>query len=241
MTTPKATQARERDRVNDMANGSGRMMSEEASVNIGALQQRVFGLESSQRNLADGLSNLASRVETLFAGLATKIEERSRPQYPLLISLGLLGLAVVSSVGWLAYAPIRDNQTDLKAALIVLTNTVAAAQDRTNDKFGAVAERFASLGDRYVTIRELDNRSSRTTDERKRLEQDVNGIQKELVPRAEHAERWRSVDKQFEYQQRQLDERKRFESDMISVPSFLKDINERVRAMEIARAKGTAP
>ncbi len=49
------------------------------------------------------------------------------------------------------------------------------------------------------------------------------------------------MDKQFEYQQRQLDERKRFESDMISVPSFLKDINERVRAMEIERAKGKAP
>jgi hypothetical protein len=203
-----------------MPNGSGRMMSEEASVNIGALQQRVYGLETGQRSMADSVSALSSKVETLFASLASKIEERSRPQYPLLISIGLFGLAVVSSVGWLAYAPIRENQTDLKIALVELSK--ALAKD-------------------FVTIRELDNRSARTTDERKRLEQDVNGIQKELVPRAEHAERWRSVDKQFEYQQRQLDERKRFESDMISVPSFLKDLNERVRAVEIARAKGTAP
>lgn len=140
-------------------------MSEEASVNIGALQQRVYGLESSQRNLADGLSNLASRVETLFAGLATKIEDRSRPQYPLLISLGLLGLAVVSSVGWLAYAPIRENQTDLKAALVEMTK--------------AVGER--------VSIRELEGRSVRTQADMARLNSDINNQEVALRRELEQA------------------------------------------------------
>lgn len=200
MTTPKATQARKRDEVNDMPNGSGRMMSEEASVNIGALQQRVYGLESSQRNLADGLSNLAQRVETLFAGLATKIEERSRPQYPLLISIGLLGLAVVSSVGWLAYAPIRENQTDLKLALVELTKIVAAAQDRANDRFTGVSERFAGLGDRYVTIRELDSRSARSRSETDRLNTDLNAQETNLR---------RSMEQSDANLQRQIDEQKK--------------------------------
>lgn len=221
---PKPANASAQNEVHDMPNGSGRMMSEEASINIGALQQRVYGLESGQRSMADSVSALSSKVETLFASLASKIEERSRPQYPLLISLGLFGLAVVSSVGWLAYAPIRENQNDLKLALVELTKT---------------------LGKDFVTIRELDNRSARTVDERKRIELDVVNIQKELVPRAEHAERWRSVDNQFTSQQRQIDDIKRFNADLISVPSFLKDMNERLRSMEMTaaamRAKGTAP
>ena len=152
MTTPKATQARKRDEVNDMPYGSGRMMSEEASVNIGALQQRVYGLESGQRSMADSVSALSSKVETLFASLASKIEERSRPQYPLLISIGLFGLAVVSSVGWLAYAPIRENQTDLKQAMVEMSK--------------AIGER--------VSIRELDGRAARTQADISRLNADLN-------------------------------------------------------------------
>ena len=128
------------------------MMSEEASVNIGALQQRVYGLETGQRSMADSVSALSSKVETLFASLASKIEERSRPQYPLLISIGLFGLAVVSSVGWLAYAPIRENQTDLKQAMVEMSK--------------AVSER--------VSIRELDGRAARTQADIARLNTDLN-------------------------------------------------------------------
>lgn len=127
-------------------------MSDEAQISISALQQRVLNLDSNQRNLADSVSNLGARVETLFAGLSTKIEERSRPQYPLLISIGIFGLAVLTSVGWLAYAPIREGQTDLKQALVEVSK--------------AVGER--------VTIRELDGRAGRTRDEMARLNLDLN-------------------------------------------------------------------
>lgn len=188
-------------------------MSDEASVNIGALQQRVFGLESSQRNLSDGLSNLAQRVETLFAGLATKIEERSRPQYPLLISLGLLGLAVVSSVGWLAYAPIRENQNDLKSALVEMTKSVS--------------ER--------VSIRELDGRSARTTNELIRINTDINALEAITVPRVEQAERMRSVDAQFVSQQRQIDDIKKAFGDTFSLRDALMQMQRRIDQLEAMR------
>lgn len=203
-------------------------MSEEASVNIGALQQRVFGLESSQRNLADGLSNLASRVETLFAGLATKIEERSRPQYPLLISLGLLGLAVVSSVGWLAYAPIRENQTDLKASIVEMTKVIGASNERLND-------RFAGLGERFVSIRELDGRSNRTTSELARINQDIKALESITVPRGEHTERWRGFDNQIVGLQRQIDDQKKQFGDTFSFRDALLQMQRRIDQLEAAR------
>jgi hypothetical protein len=215
MTTDDNAQARRRDKVNEMANGSGRMMSEEASVNIGALQQRIFGLESNQRNLSDGLSNLAARVETLFANLATKVEERSRPQYPLLISLGLLGLAVVSSVGWLAYAPIRENQTDLKAALVEMSK--------------AVGER--------VSIRELDGRAARTTNDLTRINQDIKALDAVTVPRGEHVERWRGFDQQMISLQRQIDDQKKQFGDTFSLRDALLQMQRRIDTLEAARSR----
>lgn len=187
-------------------------MSEEASVNIGALQQRVFGLESSQRNLADGLSNLASRVETLFAGLATKIEERSRPQYPLLISLGLLGLAVVSSVGWLAYAPIRENQTDLKAAIVEMTKSMAASAEKASERF--------------VSIRELDGRSSRTRADMTRLNADLNT--QEIALR-------REMEQSSSNLQRQIDDQKKQFGDTFSLRDALLQMQRRIDQLEAVR------
>lgn len=192
-------------------------MSEEASINIGAMQQRIFSVESNQRSLSDGLSNLTSRVETLFASLAAKIEERSRPQYPLLISLGLLGLAVVSSVGWLAYAPIRENQTDLKVALIEMSKSVG------------------SLGEKFVSIRELDGRSARTSSELARINADIKAIDAVTVPRVEQAERMRSVDAQFVAQQRQIDDIKKQFGDTFSLRDALLQMQRRIDQLEAAR------
>jgi hypothetical protein len=149
------------------------LMSDEAQVNIGALQQRVYGLETGLRSIGDNFSNLSARVETLFAGLSSKIEERSRPQYPLLISIGLFGLAVIAAVGGLAYAPIRENQSDLKLAMVEMAKSVG------------------SLGERFVSIRELDGRSGRTRSEMERVNADLKSLESVTVPRGEHTERWR--------------------------------------------------
>lgn len=194
--------------------GTNRLMSDEATVNIGALQQRVFGLESSQRAIGENVANLASRVESLFAGLSSKIEERSRPQYSLLISLGVLGLAVIAAVGGLAYAPIRENQSDLKLAVVEMTKQIGG------------------LGEKFVSIRELDARSGRTREEMARLNLDLTNLGKDMVPRAELVERFRSFDAQDTNLQRQLDELKRFNTNLVPAPDFLKSLDDRMRALE---------
>lgn len=191
------------------------MPSSDDAVNIGALQQRVYGLESGQRSLADGLSNLSSRVETLFAGLATKIEDRSRPQYPLLISIGVFGLAVLTSVGWLAYNPIRETQADQKAAML---NLASAIQER-------------------VTFRELDVRAQRTQTDISRIIQDMNTLEQQTVPRGEHVERWRSYENQISNLQRQIDDGKKAFGDTYSLRDAFQSLQRRLDQIEMGQRK----
>lgn len=193
------------------------LMSDEAQVNIGALQQRVFGLESAMRALGDSQSSLASRVETLFAGLSSKIEERSRPQYPLLISIGLFGLAVIAAVGGLAYAPIRENQSDLKLAMVEMAKTVG------------------SLGEKFVSIRELDGRSSRTRSEMDRVNSDLKALEAVTVPRGEHTERWRGFDASVLGLQRQIDEQNKKFGDTFSLRNALQQMQRRIDQLEASR------
>jgi hypothetical protein len=180
-------------------------MSDEASVNIGALQQRVFGVENSQRALSDSLSSLAARVETLFAGLSSKIEERSRPQYPLLISIGLFGLAVLSSVGWLAYAPIRENQADLKLAMVDMAKIIG------------------SQGERFVSIRELDGRSGRSRAEMDRINSDLTAQEVNLR---------RTIETGDAALQRQIDDQKKAFGDTFSLRDALMQMQRRIDQLE---------
>lgn len=199
--------------------GTNRLMSEEASVNIGALQQRVFGLENSQRNLADSFTSLASRVETLFANLSSKIEEKSRPQYPLLISIGMFGLAVLTSVGWLAYSPIRDGQAEMKVTVSEMAKAIAASNDR-------LASAMERANDRFVTIRELDQRSGRTRQDIDRLNTDLN---------AQELGRRRELEQAAANLQRQIDDQKKAFGDTFSLRDALQQMQRRIDQLEAAR------
>lgn len=193
------------------------LMSDEAQVNIGALQQRVYGLETGLRSIGDNFSNLSARVETLFAGLSSKIEERSRPQYPLLISIGLFGLAVIAAVGGLAYAPIRENQTDLKMAMVEMAKTVG------------------SLGERFVSIRELDGRSGRTQSEMARVNADLKALEAVTVPRGEHTERWRGFDAAVVNLQRQIDDQNKKFGDTFSLRDALQQMQREIDRLRAER------
>lgn len=203
-----------------MANGTPRetaAMTDEARFNIGALQQRIFGLESGHQGLTTAMTSLTSRVETLFANLSAKIDDRSRPQWSLLVSLGLLGLAFVSTVGALAYWPIRETQSDLKLAVVEITKVLSV------------------LPDRFITLRELDMRQMRTIGEFARINTDLRTLDAQVVPRNELAERWRSSDQQSLNTQRQIDELKKSFTDTFSLRDALLQMQRRLDGLEAAK------
>lgn len=211
-----------------MANGPNTTMADETRINIGALQQRVFGLESGQQSIVQTLSSLQSRVEGLFSNLSAKIEERARPQWSLLVSIGGFALMFVVAVGSLAYWPVRENLARLETEQREDRKAFLAALQ-------GVADRFASMGEKFVTIRELDARTVRGQADFARLTTDIRTVVNDLVPRAEHAERWRAVDQQFASYQRQIDDIKKFQADLVPAKEYLRNIDDRLRSVETRR------
>ncbi len=190
-------------RVEALMPGTNRTMSDEASVNIGALQQRVYGLEQAVSNIGSQLTSISQQIAT-----------GGKTNWSVLVGTASFCLIFAGAVGGLAYAPIRENQTDLKVAVV------------------EIAKSLGGLSEKFVSIRELDARSGRTREEIARINQDINAIEKITVPRGEHEEKWRSSEKQFESVQRQVDDLKRFNTDLVSARDFIKNLDERMRSLE---------
>lgn len=93
------------------------------SAHYGALDERVYALaaqiSSVQKDVHDLRSTMASSHEV--AALAMKIDgmvaqyaERARPQWQVIFSGFGVVLAVLTTIGWLAYKPINEDIADLK-------------------------------------------------------------------------------------------------------------------------------
>lgn len=178
--------------------GTNRLMSEEATVNIGALQQRVYGLEQAVNTISQQLTSISQQITS-----------GAKPNWSVLVSTAGFCLLFAGAIGGLAYAPIRENQTDLKAALIEMSKTISAQ------------------GDKFVSIRELDGRSGRTRQDIERLNVDLN---------AQEMGHRRELEQSAANLQRQIDDVKRFNSGLVSAPDFLKNLDERMRTLEQRRA-----
>jgi hypothetical protein len=118
-----------------------------------------------------GISDIASGL----AALSTKFDKKSEIPWQ---ALGVM-LAFVGLIGGALYWPIRETQSELKVAMVEMTKV------------------FGGLGAQFVSIRELDARTARGQADFTRINSDIRSIEAAQVPRAEHAERWRSIDRDF--------------------------------------------
>jgi hypothetical protein len=177
--------------------GTNRLMSEEATVNIGALQQRVFGLEQAVNNISQQLTSISQQITS-----------GAKPNWSVLVSTAGFCLLFAGAIGGLAYAPIRENQTDLKAALIDVTKVIG------------------SQGEKFVSIRELDGRSGRTRQEIERLNTDLN---------AQDIAQRRAMEQGDANLQRQIDDQKKQFGDTFSLRDALLQMQRRIDQLEAAR------
>ena len=187
--------------------GSGAITDQQARFNIGALEQRVYGLEQ-------GVATLSSQL----TGISQQLTAGGKTNWGVLVSTAGFCLVFAGTIGGLAYAPIRENQTDLKTSMAKLAEAQANLSERVTREF--------------VTVRELDTRAERTKTDLSRVREDVQAIDRELVPRAEHTERWRSNEREFVGIQRQIDDLKRFNTDLVSAKDFIKNLDDRMRTLE---------
>lgn len=177
---------------------------------LGILRTRVSGIERDIQDLNQSFQTQFSSLAASISGLSTKIEERGRPQWMMMIAAAGFLLAFMTSIGTLAYLPISSTTARLETDV-------------------------AKLRDGSVSRAELDARSVRTGTDLSRLREDIKAVDSITVPRGEHEEKWRSHDRQIESVQRQIDDLKKFNTDLVSARDFLKNLDDRMRVLESRR------
>lgn len=138
---------------------------------VGVQSQRIANIEVQFADFRRELGSFVAKMDERFNSMSTAMAERSRPQWQ---AIGVaLTFAVV--IGGMAYWPIRESTTDLKA-------TVAALAAETNQSIRLMAERA-------VTREELDWRAARSGEDRTRTENALAELRDNSVTRNEWGER----------------------------------------------------
>lgn len=106
----------------DMANPRTSGRDQQARYDIGALEQRVYGVEKA-------INDISSSI----AALGTKIDERSRTPWATLISAAAFLLLFMSTVGILAYRPIEADIGRHERHLSGIEDRYVADMQRTID------------------------------------------------------------------------------------------------------------
>lgn len=103
--------------------GSRSGRDQQARYDIGALEQRVYGLEKA-------ISDVSSDI----AALGTKIDERSRTPWATLIAAGGFLLAFMTTVGVLAYRPVEADIARHERRINAIDDRYIADLQRTIDR-----------------------------------------------------------------------------------------------------------
>lgn len=170
----------------------------QARYNIGALEQRVYGLEQ-------GVAGLSSQI----SGLSQQISASGKTNWSVIIGFGGIALSFMIAIGGMAYWPIREAQGDMKSLL---------------NKQG---DALIAMGEKYVSVRELDQRSGRTRQEMDRLNTDVTALETNLR---------RSIEQSDSNLQRQIDDQKKAFGDTYSLRDAMQQFR---RELDELRKRGT--
>ena len=189
-----------------------------ARYDIGALEQRVYGLEKGISDLAQNTAaqfaaqrqdttQQIANVEKAIGSLGAKLDERGKPQWMLMVSIAGFMLAFVTAVGTLAYLPIKTTSDKLETEVQKLRGDIVPRAEQT-DRRTVVTERFD------------------------RLERDIARLGERVVPRGELSEKWRAHDDRFADLQRQLDDQKKAFGDTFSLRDALQQMQRRIDFLE---------
>lgn len=185
--------------ADDMANGSSddsqRSYSDAVQAALGErvtnMGRRINDVEVEMRAGFNQVSNTlnASTNETRasIAALSTNLAERAKPQWQALSVM----LAFAAILGGLAYMPIREATNDLKASNLEINKSIQMLAGETNKSIQALAANT-------VSQQEMDWRSERGAEDRKRADDSIKSLRDGMVYRNEWTERNLSRDHDIE-------------------------------------------
>lgn len=174
--------------------------------------ERVTNLGRRVSDIEGEMRSGFRQIETSIAQLSSTLAERAKPQWQ---AIGVaLTFAVV--IGGMAYWPIREATSDLKAS---------------------VATVIANM----VPRQEMDWRQARSQEDRLRMETNIATVRGDQVPRAELDRVWQNYDQRLIDHQRQLDEVKQAQNSVYGARDVLMDMRERLDRLEQQRRAMALP
>lgn len=144
------------------------------------LGERVTNLGRRQTDFEGEVRAGFSQINTSIKLLSDELRGSSKTQWPVIWSAIGVSFAILLAVGSQALGPIRDAQVDLKQSILVLAT--------------ATNHSIEMLADKSVTREEINWRSERGAEDRKRTDDDISDLRSTMVSRNEWQERNASRD-----------------------------------------------
>ncbi|KQY22550.1 hypothetical protein ASD31_22955 [Rhizobium sp. Root482] len=171
------------------------------------LGRRQTDLEAEMRTgfkqMESALSALGAEMRNSTAALSTNMAERNKPQWQ---ALGV-PLTFATVLGGLAYMPIRESTSDLKASVAIIS-------------------------ERMVTQQEMEWRTARGQEDRARSETAITDLRNSQVPRLELDRVFMGYDQRFGDVQRQVDELKQAQGGIYGARDIIMDLKENQQRLE---------
>lgn len=191
-------------RVRQQHNTSGRTYTPGASyLDIGALEQRVYGIEKGQTTLAERIESLSSGLDSRIDRLTQAMERRSQPQWQAM-SVGVSVLGLVG--GLVAY---------------LLMGQIEAVRGRAFENRDSVVKLSDMLRSDYIPKSELVGQRQDDQLRVERLADSLVSLRQDSISRADHqalTDRIARIEQTF--------------GSTYSVGDVLKDIQNRLQRLE---------
>lgn len=164
----------------------------DAATRIGILSQRTTNLETLVQSINQSIGAMSTKVEERFNALSATMAERNKTQWPVIWSAIGVSFAVLAYFVTQALEPIKSNQVRFEQTIMSL----AAETNRS----------IEALGAKSVTRDELDWRSQRGAEDRKRTEEAIAVLRAGSVDRDEWLQQVHGRDQQVTELSRRIDE-----------------------------------
>jgi hypothetical protein len=181
------------------------------------LSERV---ENQGKDIVDLRSNMNTGFQGVNANLATlsnELRTNGRTQWPVIWSAIAVGVGILSGLGFMALQPIKDN--------------VAQVREDAKAEATATSLSIASVVDKMVTQKEMEWRTARGAEDRKRQDDAVIDLRTNTVSRNEWSERNHARDGEITELSRRIDELRQQVGGIYGATDVIKDLQNEVKML----------
>lgn len=201
--------------ADEMVNGNGNAFDPMASW--ARLSERV---ENQGKDIIDLRSNMNSGfqgVNSNLAALSNELRSSGKTQWPVIWSAIGVGVVILSGLGFMALQPIKDNTGRLEEAVIRVSENTQSA--------------FAKVNETMVTQKEMEWRTQRGAEDRKRSDDALADLRTLTVTRNEWSERNHARDGEIAELGRRIDELRQEVGSVYGTRDVIVDLKREISAL----------